>query len=84
MPITGDCFDVGIDIYGADIDSVPSIQTPYECQAECQKLQACQYWTFITSSKRCYRKSYKPCPINHYNHPNAVSGPKFCRKGKII
>ena len=83
MLITGDCFDVGKDIVGGDIDFVPDILTPYECQAECQKLQACQYWTLNTNSKRCYRKSYKPCPYMP-DHSNAVSGPKFCQKGKII
>ena len=85
-----DCFDVGKDYHPADnIDFIDNILTPVLCQAECQKLPACQYWTFIDFdiyniilNNTCYRKGSKPSTPEDKSH--ATSGPKYCQLGKTF
>ena len=77
------CFDVGKDYHPADnIDGVHPILTPSACQAECQKLPACQYWTLITNGNICYRKGSKP--TTPQDKSDATSGPKYCQLGKTF
>ena len=77
------CFDVGKDYHPADnIDMVPSILTPSACQAECQKLPECQYWTLNTNEYKCYRKGSKPATPLDISF--ATSGPKYCQPGKTF
>ena len=79
-----DCYNVRKDYHpgGNDIDKIPSILNPAACQAECQKLQTCQYWTLNTISNECIRKGSKPSTPSDV--PWAISGPKYCQKGKMI
>ena len=51
------------------------------CQAECQKVSACKYWTLNTRNNKCIRKGSKPSTAAYISY--AISGPKYCLKGKI-
>ena len=80
--ITG-CFDIGKDYHGGvNIDVVRSILTPTACQAECQKLPECQYWTLNENNNNCIRKRNKPSTPSAVSH--ATSGPKYCQNGKVV
>ena len=79
-----ECFEEGVDYYGHDF-SKPKVQNPADCQKECAKNSACNYWTYVRSSKNhgCHLKRAKG--VESTNHGlDLISGPKFCSKYKNI
>ena len=82
MIIISDCFEFGKDYNpGNDIDVVQSVMSAESCQAKCQTLSACKYWTLNTSNNKCIRKGSKPSSPADVSY--AISGPKYCLNGNI-
>ena len=66
---------------GNNIDNVSNINNAESCQEQCQKLSGCEFWTYDSYDKSCYR--------HNANAPNSIGtgtsacntctrGPKFC------
>ena len=52
---TGRCVEYGIDYSGYDIDTLTGIQHWQDCAYKCRDHKACAYWSWSTTSHKCYQ-----------------------------
>ena len=77
--IVDDCIENKTDYYGADVDNLFDVESPEDCQLECQADIRCEYWTYWKDShppKTCILKSAK-LQVNQNDW--LTSGPKYCQ-----
>ena len=75
------CFENKTDYDGANVGKLSDIESPEDCQLECQAYHSCEYWTYSHAShaepKTCFFKSAKEGILTDV--PNLTSGPKYCQ-----
>lgn len=75
-----DCSKEGIDLYGSDLINT-RVANALACQYQCSAVSGCAFWTFVTSTSRCYLKGSRvePRPL-----AGAISGPRSCPSAPTI
>ena len=75
------CLQSKTDFNGSDVAMVNFVPSASHCQFECQKNDACRFFTFNSGGK-CFLKTNNVAGANNI----AISGPKFCMstKGKLL
>ena len=67
---------------GNNIDDLNDIDSSLTCQAHCQSLLSCQFWTWNSGDKKCYRHTAN-APERLGSCGNGCrSGPRDCQGGK--
>ncbi|OEH76597.1 PAN domain-containing protein [Cyclospora cayetanensis] len=69
-----DCSQAGIDLFGDDIINT-EVANALACQYQCVAVNGCMFWTFISSTRRCYMKGAN---VDPQPHKEAISGPREC------
>ena len=76
--IPGQCFVEG-NYAGNYIDSVQNINDATSCQEECQKHVECQFWSYNSQTKTCFRQtSDQTLGTCH----TCTRGPRNCANGE--
>ena len=67
---------------GNGIDDLNDIDSSLKCQAQCQSLSSCQFWTWDFSEQKCYRHTAN-APEKQGTHcgNNCRRGPRDCQGG---
>ena len=73
---SGDCFEDGVDYPGHDF-AWPKVTSPADCQKECAKNAACNYWTYVRTWTACHLKRAKGGSSTTHNL-DLISGSKNC------
>ena len=74
--IVDDCIENKTDYYGADVENLFDVESPEDCQLECQADHRCEYWTFgYIVALTCILKSAK---LQVSQNDIYTSGPKYC------
>ena len=73
---------------GYIIDELQGVEDPGECQFMCQKLDGCQFWTWIVNDPGARSCSFKHNITSIYQKGNegqiVLSGPKFCGNSYVL
>ena len=73
------CFEIRKEYKGKG-KKIKNVETPADCQTECQKDDSCQFFTWHQKHNACVLKAAKGNIINTVKW--MVSGPKNCPGGK--
>ncbi|KAF4640288.1 PAN domain-containing protein [Toxoplasma gondii] len=81
-PLHPVCKEDNVDYSGYDVQKIESgdVASAKECQALCEKLPECSFWTWVSYKQNCYLKNYFAL-IGRDAGPAAsgmISGPKRC------
>ena len=71
------CMELDTHYPGNDMKIIENVECAAKCQSECQKIEACDHWTWNENEKKCWlkdKKSYKS------TQKGVHTGPKFCGK----
>ena len=73
-----ECWMDGVDFPGHDF-SWPNVKSPADCQKECSKNSACNYWTYVrnTNHNGCHLKRAKGGESTTHGL-DLISGSKNC------
>ena len=72
---TGRCVEYGIDYSGYDVDTLSGIQHWQDCAYQCRDHKACSYWSWSTTSHKCYLRS---SDSGRHHVGQAISGSYTC------
>merc|ERR1711935_330906 len=72
---TGRCVEYGIDYSGYDIETLTGIQHWQDCAYKCRDHKACAYWSWSTTSHKCYLRSSN---LGRHEVGQAISGSNTC------
>ena len=80
--IPDQCFETGnYQGTASAIDVVENINGATSCQEECQKHEECQFWTYNSQNKKCFRQT-QIAPQNLGTCNTCTRGPRNCANGK--